>query len=504
MMVDMRGPSLLLRFTGVLLLAACRTPDTTPPSAAPSSAPLSHDATSAPGSSVSPVHAGPSADPRSPAPAASASTPVRPFLDAPNPARAELGLLARYADYTRILSVAGSAVLIGCNPSNSLMLKILDADLLHGKDIAPGGGCMVPVVLGDVLVFGSNAYGASPPPAIAVHVPSGLVEPFVHFNMVLKVEDHLVLAGCDATTKKQTFRILEPDIVHGLDVATSATCSASFGRLGDTILFGTEPKARRFPVFALHVPSGTLEPHLEVDGGPKFEPAGRDFAKRETVLGKMRYRNVAGGDGAGDAFDGGDHGVFAFDRESDRPLWHALWGAASLPLPSEGALVVRMANTLAELDPATGNVLWERGVPGGWGDGVTEIAPLESGGADAFGVVEVTGLTDPRRAVVIFKRGAAPDAAWTGKIYGTVSNIGKGGNGRPYAKLTVMAGSKKTKTDAHGKYEIALTASGIVTVDTEIQLGAGSSPDPHALEVAAGHGDYKVDLKVGYFDQACR
>jgi len=342
-----------------------------------------------------------------------AGAPHRPIRTTPNPSRTELGVLARYPGFTNAAEIAGRVVLWGCDAARHTTLRILDPDLLDGRDIATRTTCVSTTVVGDMLVIGGTALATS---AVAVRIPSGAVEPYV-----------------------------------------------------------------------------------AADGGPKLESAVRS-EPTEAVLGATVYRGVRSSEdenGHYDSEDGVNDGIGAFDGATHRRIWRALWGDGSRPVTSEGTVVVRMVNALVELDPTTGQVLWERGVPGG-GD----IVPFTVDGADGFVITEL--LPSGHTELVLYRRGAAADAAWTGKIYGTVVDIGKNGHGRPYANLLVTAGSQRTKTDAHGKYELMLTTRGTVTVDTEVQLGSGSHPDRKLVEVAAGHGDYEVDLRVGYFDQACR
>jgi hypothetical protein len=329
-----------------------------------------------------------------------------------NPSRAPIGLLTRYPDFYDVFVVAGRAVLFGCSgTSHTAVLKVLDLDLVHGKDIAiDHRACNEPAVVGDTLVF-----------------PSGY------------------LAG------------------HGTE-----------------------------PAVAVHIPDGKVD----VYNGP---PAGRPD-DGEVVLGDVRYRRARTDQDRAD-------GTYAFDRASNRLLWHALWGETSFPVASEGAIVVRMVETLVELDPANGNVLWERAAPGEMWKGETGITKLTAeDGQDAFAVIERPYPPEPSvPGIVIYNRGAPPSATWTGTIRGTVTNVGEGGKGKaPFKGVLVTAGSKSVKTDRRGKYAIRLTTSGKLLVDTEIQPGAGSTADSKVLDLEAGHGDYTVDLGVAEFQQACR
>jgi len=470
-----------------LALTGCKTRDTAGPSGTSPSASAS-------------AKAPPSASAKA---APSASGAAHPLLTTPNPARAELGVLVRYPDFDRVVPVADRTVLLGCDPAHHLRLRVLDKDLVHGRDVQPDYGCASPTVLGDLIVFGAAGLGGTR--AIAVRIPSGEVEPFVPFSQVLHVAGETVLARCDPMPRgrKLTLRILDRDLVHGRDFDTQKECTPMFV-LGDAVLYGSEG---HHPEYAFHVPSGTLEPYVPAATGPTPVLVQTPPDPDDVVLGRTRYGHRSEQDvPAGDAGDDRDYpgligGIAAFDAQTKRPLWHALWGWTTLPVPSEGALLVRMTNTLVELDPATGHVLWERGTPSGQQEIVT-LAPVN--GADAFALIEAKSSTNAQYEVVIYERGASPEPPWTGKIYGTVTDIGKSGHGRPYKNLGVTVGTHVAMTDAHGKYELTLTTRGTVTVDTEIQLGAGTQVDRKLLELAPERTEYKVDLSVGYFDQACR
>jgi len=390
----------------VLAVAACATPVVSVPTFVAPAAPLAPPA---------------SATPSAPPPPVARS---RPVLTAPNPSRGELGVLARYPGFRHVDAVAGTLVLWDCDDAHHFMLRILDADLLHGRDVATGQGCSSATVVDDLLVVGSTA--AAGARGVAVHIPSGVVEPY-------------------------------------------------------------------FPT----------------DGGQRHEPDATRKSGR-LVIGKTVYRSPLRMDEQlEEILDTADYGmpdgVAAFDAETKHRTWHALRGVTSAPAASEGTLVVRMPDSLAELDPRTGEVLWEHGAPGN----APDLVSFSVNGADGFAILECEKTPScewraPQElGLVLYARGAPADPPWTGKVFGTVTDIGKG-HGRPYKNLRVMAGTQQTKTDAHGKYELTLTTRGTITVDTEVGLGAGSSPDTEMVLVTPGHGDYKIDLRVGYFNQACR
>jgi len=404
--------------------------------------------------------------------------PAPVILDAPNPARAELGVLARYPRFREVIQVGDTVVL----SDEMKTVKILDEDLLHGRDVEVGTGCHEPLVFGDRMVCG-NGYGK---PAITVRIPSGEVEPYPYqkFDEAIHVGGAVVLRGCKGAGRlsQLTINVLERDGMHGHETTVDAPCNAIHGLVGDALFFGAyTPDA---PQWLMHVPSGVIEPYVS----GRYE-ATQKSRPQETVIAGHRYRIARAPDG-----------LAAFDAATDRPLWHALWGTVSLPIPSEGALVVRTEDAVVELDPATGSVLWEYGTDWVQNSGLftsfAEATPLPG---DVVAVVQSEG---DFFGVVLYRRGAPTLPAWSGTISGTIVVSGNL-SARPRKKQAVMAGSARTMTDAHGHYELSLTSRGRVNMMTDVVSGAGTTAETKTLDVVPGHGPYKVDLRIEYFHQAC-
>jgi len=341
----------------------------------------------------------------------------------------------------------------------------------------------------DLALFGIREW---PKAAVAVHLPGGTVEPYAFTNIseVVHLGHDVVLERCpDKGGRKLTLTILEHDLTHGRDVETGKPCMSVQGIVGDAFVVGE----KKSPQVVVHVPSGKVEPYAAGDGGAKLTPT-RAPEPKDVVVAKTRFRFDSG--------SYGDAGIVAFDAKTNRQLWRALWDEASFPIASRGSLIVKTKTTLVELDPSTGHTLWERGSPGGG----TTLVPLSTdaaGSVEAFGVVESPepGTTFE---VLIFQRGAPPEAPWTGKLTGTVVDQGSADSSKPRPDTGVFAGSVRTTTDAHGKYELTLASRGTVTVQTDVAPGGGTAPETKQLPLVAGHGPYKVDLKIVEYDQACK
>jgi hypothetical protein len=413
-----------------------------------------------------------------------------------NPDRAELGPWARYPGFTEVLHAAGRIVLRRPGPT----LKILDPDLLHGRDVTVSPWCEDAAIVGDEILCGWQYAAAQ---AVVVHIPGGEVEPFPYRDVVqvIHVGGETVLERCTApgTSGRLLVTILGSDAVHGRDVTTEVACNSVRGIVGDALYLGGYAKGD--PQRLLHVPSGAIEPYVPADGGAEPLPAVPPLSD-ETVIGAVRYRRVSRTDGSGSPYNSNRDGLTAFDAETSRPLWHALWDYTSLPIASEGALVVRTDDALVELDPATGRVVWERGMQTAGSDMIYAPLSYEAAvGTDAIAVIEPS---TPKGGWVlaIYKRGAPSIPPWTGKIFGVVTARGSVGGRRagPVEGVYVLAGAERAKTDASGKYELTLTSRGSVRVRTEEHPRGRITPQTKLIALEPGHGPYRVDLLIDALD----
>jgi len=423
--------------------------------------------------------------------APAASIPPPPILTIPNSSRAELGLLVRYPGYTTAIEVAGRVVIGGLGNT----VKILDEDLLHGRDIDLGTPCNDPHVLGDRLLCAKGS------PAVILHMPGGEVEPYPFHDIweVVHVGPEVVLRRCPTVEKKTTMliTILSRDWLHGRDVPTEEVCGALHGLVGDALYYGGY--TAKAPQWLMHLPSGVIEPYVHAPDEPPHMPT--QPPPPPTVIGQTRYQRGHIEIGAYDGLD-------AFDVANGRVRWHALWGEPGLPVPSEGAIVVRSETSLVELDPATGNVLWEQGIAGITGDEAfhtaTDITAV-SGGGNGGALAIHQG--DPSSKVVdlaFYKRGAPALPMWAGNIRGRIILGGDKKFASQVEGQTVTAGSAHTTTDKQGRYVLDVASSGWVTVRLAAAVSPGMTAEAKMFQVVPGHGPYEVNLHLSYFDQACR
>jgi len=421
-----------------------------------------------------------------PAPAPAAPPPPPPILTTPNPARAELGVLARYPGFSTVRQIGESLVFGDGGPR----FKVMDKDLLHGRDIVAGKTC------NDQHVFGDRVLCAKSNPPVTVRIPSGEVEPYPFDDIVevVHVGDAVALRRCPVASghNAMLITILERDGLHGRDVQTSEPCNALHGVVGDALFYGAYTDSA--PQWLMHVPSGVVEPYVR-----PASPAGDGRYHRpieETVIGGARYTPFYANPDA----DGGlRDGLAAYDVASGKLLWRSLWGDVSAPVASEGTLVVSLRAALVELDPATGAVLWERGAAegNGWSGSVTRLP------GEVIAIYYGNTQTTPSE-LVLYKRGYPSPPAWTGKIHGTIRISGDAKHAGSPGMLTVSAGSARTKPDAQGHYELNVSSRGWVTVKTDDDGGAGRTVETKTFELQPGHGPYEVDLHLSYFEQACR
>jgi hypothetical protein len=425
--------------------------------------------------------------------AAWAGSSASTVLFAPNPHRAEFGILARHPGFRHVNEVAGRIVLDQCYFGNAqLVLKVLELDGRNGTEISVPVKCDKVLVVGDLLVVWSTVKNGTHyvHEQRALRIPSGEVIPYPLFDAQDFIGGEEVLSQCGSDGAR-TLRILDADRLHGRDIATGKSCEwRAYGVLADAIILGVTddlgvPGDANRGLVAVHIPSGRVEPYVKIPG--RAEPEANPRAE-DQVMGITRYRRDKGKDSK--TPDPDAIGLSAYDARSADFLWHRN-DVNGMGVPSEGTLVVLGSDSVAEVDPADGHVLWELGAA----SATAPLVKLSIGGADAVAFTDAQPGAPPRTVadeVLILARGAPSAPAWTGTSRGSYhGNDDQCGHtpDHPLAHRNVWVGAKMVTTDAHGKFSITTTAHGSITVAVH-----GIPFFSQKLDLDAAKAAYDVDV----------